>query len=385
MEPTFFKTPGSSHRGSRQQTRRIYQTAAALIVLALMGVALWAVLRVDRDPAGSGGQLLVGQEEALKTAAEKAGGDATGPSNPDGGTPGSSSQPPKLNLTSEELATEGHIPAAPAAADSASEDVKTRLQEKYAQAEAALARKDPLQARALFNEVVDRGLPEAVNAKCVEHLANLADETLLKTPVHIPNDPLSALFQVPPNGALWAIAKTYKVQPDLLKQINNITDARRLQANQTIKVVRGPFNAVVDKSDFTLSVYLDVPGEGDKPPTPVLVRRYKVGLGEYDSTPVGVWRVLKMELDKPWRNPRTNELVPVNDPKYPLGKPGRWIGLEGIAGKALGQTGYGIHGTNERDSIGKQASLGCVRMLDEHVADVWKMLRISDSRVTIRD
>jgi len=203
--------------------------------------------------------------------------------------------------------------------------------------------------------------------------------------VRVAGDSLTSLFKVPPRGTLDRIGKRYKVQAALLQRINGITNPRRLQANQTIKVVHGPFNALVDKSDYILSLYLDVPGEEGKGPTPVLIRRYRVGLGEHSSTPTGVWRVKKMELNRPWRNPRTNELVPVGDPKYPLGKPGRWIGLEGVGGKAVGQLGYGIHGTQDRDSIGKEASLGCVRMFDEGIAELWGLLRIGDSRVTIRD
>jgi hypothetical protein len=86
-----------------------------------------------------------------------------------------------------------------------------------------------------------------------------------------------------------------------------------------------------------------------------------------------------------------------DDPEYPLGKPGRWIGLEGVFGNALGTHGYGIHGTNEPDSIGKQESLGCVRMLNKDVEELWYLMRIADrpanpgdppppfSKVTIRD
>jgi lipoprotein-anchoring transpeptidase ErfK/SrfK len=52
----------------------------------------------------------------------------------------------------------------------------------------------------------------------------------------------------------------------------------------------------------------------------------------------------------------------------PLGT--RWIGL--------GQRGYGIHGTNEPRSIGKNASHGCIRMNKEDVEELFELVRAGD-------
>jgi lipoprotein-anchoring transpeptidase ErfK/SrfK len=45
--------------------------------------------------------------------------------------------------------------------------------------------------------------------------------------------------------------------------------------------------------------------------------------------------------------------------------------------------GYGIHGTIEQDSIGRQASMGCIRMRPDDVALVYEMLS-EHSTVQIR-
>jgi len=55
-----------------------------------------------------------------------------------------------------------------------------------------------------------------------------------------------------------------------------------------------------------------------------------------------------------------------------------------VAGEAVGQQRYGIHGTIDPDSIGKSMSLGCIRMRNENVAELYSMLVAGDSRVTIR-
>lgn len=52
----------------------------------------------------------------------------------------------------------------------------------------------------------------------------------------------------------------------------------------------------------------------------------------------------------------------------PLGT--RWIGL--------GHRGYGIHGTNEPRSIGKNASHGCIRMNKADVEELFELVRAGD-------
>jgi lipoprotein-anchoring transpeptidase ErfK/SrfK len=163
--------------------------------------------------------------------------------------------------------------------------------------------------------------------------------------------------------------------------LNNISDARRLRAGATLKVLKGPFHAVVNKSEFRLDLYLGAPGGPDS----VYVTSFHVGLGKDDSTPVGKWVV---EPEKKIKNPvyyspRGEGIVAADDPKNPLGD--YWIGLAGTDGDAVGKQSYGIHGTIEPDSIGKQASMGCVRMRNEDVARVFECLAEGKSTVVVRN
>ena len=52
----------------------------------------------------------------------------------------------------------------------------------------------------------------------------------------------------------------------------------------------------------------------------------------------------------------------------------RWMALKGTESKTFMYRGYGIHGTIERDSIGTQASNGCVRMLNEQVEELFDIV-----------
>jgi hypothetical protein len=53
----------------------------------------------------------------------------------------------------------------------------------------------------------------------------------------------------------------------------------------------------------------------------------------------------------------------------PLGT--RWIGLS--------TPGYGIHGTNQPESIGRNASHGCIRMRNRDVEDLFERVRAGDA------
>lgn len=192
-----------------------------------------------------------------------------------------------------------------------------------------------------------------------------------------PNDPVAEYYLVQSGDLLSRIAPQYKVPYQFLEQINQI-DARRLQAGKPIKVVKGPFHVRVIKRDYRMDVFLRAP-DG----SPVYVCSYPVGLGEDDSTPIGLWRVTpgRKVINPDWRNPRTGEYFRADDPRNPIGE--YWIALEGIDDRTRGVPGYGIHGTVDPESIGEQASMGCIRLSDQDIQQIFMMLVGSDSTIEI--
>jgi len=71
------------------------------------------------------------------------------------------------------------------------------------------------------------------------------------------------------------------------------------------------------------------------------------------------------------------------DPKNPLGT--RWMALNGTQGDAVGKEGFGIHGTIDPDSMGKEMSHGCIRMVNGNVEKVYDMLTDGKSTVIVTD
>ena len=248
-----------------------------------------------------------------------------------------------------------------------------------AEAQTLTAADKLLQARELLNRAyVGQKLTGADAAKLRQALNNIND-VLIFSPRIVEGDPHVQAHIVQPGEYLSTIAAPTQVPWQLVARINKI-DPNRIRAGARIKLVRGPFHAVVDKSDYRMDLYLGDPTQ----PGSMFVRSFEVGHGEGDSTPVGRFIVKRGgKLENPdWRNPRnSSEYYAADDPKNPIGD--RWIGLRGLDASTEGKQGYGIHGTIEPGSIGRQASMGCVRMRDADVALVFDMLTEEKSTVTI--
>jgi lipoprotein-anchoring transpeptidase ErfK/SrfK len=90
-------------------------------------------------------------------------------------------------------------------------------------------------------------------------------------------------------------------------------------------------------------------------------------------TPVGDFKI-NDRIAQPtwWRG--DGRAIPYGDKENLLGT--HWLSLD--------IRGYGIHGTWEPDTIGKQASAGCVRMLNEEVEELYNLIPLGTT-VTITD
>jgi lipoprotein-anchoring transpeptidase ErfK/SrfK len=197
----------------------------------------------------------------------------------------------------------------------------------------------------------------------------------------VADDPYTGSHVVQSGERPTKIAASCDVTWDFLGRINNIADARRIRAQQTIKTVKGPFHAVVSKSKFTMDIYFGSPGEKGA----MYVRTFKVGLGKHGSTPSGTWMVAPQgKLKNPkWWGTADEPAREADDPLNPLGE--FWIGLAGTDGEAVGKQGFGIHGTIEPETIGQEKSHGCIRLLAADIEKVYEMLVDGKSTIIVKD
>ena len=232
--------------------------------------------------------------------------------------------------------------------------------------------------RALSNALQSGRLTEPEIAQARGVLTDLNDK-LVFSPEIMPGDPYSIEYIVQGGDTLSGIVKKMGVQVDwrFIQRINKIKSASGIRPGQNLKLVTGPFHAEVDKKSYRIDLFL---GEGANQ---VFVRSYRVGLGEYNSTPVGSFKVRRNSklINPTWVNPRTRAFFAADDPSNPIGE--RWIGLEGIEERTADLSGLGIHGTIEPETIGQDASMGCVRMHSDDVAEIYEVLAEGVSTVNI--
>ena len=244
----------------------------------------------------------------------------------------------------------------------------------------------PVAARAALSEaLLSGGLVGQREEKAREELTKLAEKTIFSDR-YFDGDPYVSRYKFLPGEYLVHIERRklgLHVPPKLIERINNIR-APQIRAGQALKMVHGPFHAIVHKGKFIMDIYLHREGLEK-----VFIKRVRVGLGKDGTTPVGSWRV-KLGSKQPnsvWypppNSPHRKALRP-GHPDYPLGRKGYWIGLEGTDEKTRSEEGYGIHGTNDPKTIGKEDSLGCIRLGDKDIELVFSVLYEKWSTVEIR-
>ncbi|RXI47018.1 murein L,D-transpeptidase [Clostridium tetani] len=137
----------------------------------------------------------------------------------------------------------------------------------------------------------------------------------------------------------------------LMNENNNPSDS----VPETLK---HGYSMVINKDKRILTVYLD--GK--------VYKKYPVAAGASPSyTPEGKFTIVSKLINPTWISTRTGQVISGGTPQNPLGK--RWLGLS-IDGGSM----YGIHGNNNPWSIGTNVSLGCIRMFNNDVEELFDLI-----------
>lgn len=391
LESQMARSGGERRYMTSRQKSGMKLPAVIVVLAAIAGVCYW-IISASGGTSGNDGpnnatpsQARAGMGGAnADNRAEESATATTDPADPDEApssrtpardrsTEDTPPPPPPQTRETAAAATDGQTPPA-----DNTQTAPTELR-KIAQARALIDADRFVDARELLNDALKKPLgPEEAHA--VRQLLGQVNAKLIFSPYVDKDDPFSRHYVIKPGEFLGKIAPRHDVPWRFIARINNITDARRIRAGQRLKIIDGPFHAVVDKSDFRLELYLQANGD----PHALFIRSFTVGLGAHDSTPLGKFIVKRgSKLTNPeWTNPRTGQVFHPEDPRNPIGE--RWIGLRGADENTQRMSGYGIHGTIDPDSIGQQASMGCIRMRPDAVALVYDLLKQEKSTVIIK-
>ena len=175
-----------------------------------------------------------------------------------------------------------------------------------------------------------------------------------------PDEKEVELYEIRQGDTLEGIARKFKNLNGVkgaVMLVNNYRENSILRAGRKMRIPRGTWSLLVDKSLFRIyAVYEGAP-----------FKEYAVAIGTDQKTPAGKYVVGTRNPRPAWWPPAELQIkeVPVKygDPRNPLGE--WWVSLDHDL-----YHGIGIHGTNDPGSIGSKASNGCVRMLNEEVGEI---------------
>ena len=171
--------------------------------------------------------------------------------------------------------------------------------------------------------------------------------------------------------AVVILALAGSVQSDALRaetKFNFTTQKRKLAEKydkQTVRYTTSEKKGTIVIDTRRKYLYL-VLGDGQ-------ALRYGIGVGREGYKWKGTERITKKAKWPSWTPPPEMLARQPDLPKYMPGGEDNPLGARALY---LGNTLYRIHGTLEGWSIGRAMSSGCIRMLNEHVIDLYDRVHV---------
>ncbi len=205
------------------------------------------------------------------------------------------------------------------------------------------------EAKSFYERVINEFLRDDFYSSARRHLGDLNIKMIYLTYPSVG----SFNYKVGSGDTLDSVARRFNTTVDLLKESNQLK-SNYLSIGRRLKITPSQFNIYVSKAKNILILkYNDE-----------IIKVYPVATGKNNSTPTGDFKITNKLKNPVWY--RHGRGIPSRHPDNILGT--RWLGLS--------EVGYGIHGTTQPESIGKQATEGCVRMLNKDVEEMYKLLTV---------
>ncbi len=207
---------------------------------------------------------------------------------------------------------------------------------------------DLLSAKDTYRKIMEK-FPGSVNTEKAQASLEAINVRIINSSIPTPD---SISYEVQKGDTLTKIANKFSTTGDVIMKSNNLNNPNVVPLGRKLKVHNEKMSIVVDKSMNILTLK-----SGSN-----IVKTYTVATGINNCTPVGSFKIINKIVDPPWYT--AGGVIPPESSKNILGS--RWLGLS--------VQGYGIHGTTEPQSIGSQATSGCIRMKNDEVEELYALV-----------
>ncbi len=231
-------------------------------------------------------------------------------------------------------------------------DALARERERAAARVAQLVTSDPEEALLAATRAYVATLDAGVRRQEREALHALSQRALFAYDGRRPSR-LVATYTVKSGDSLSRIAAAHGNEFRCLQRFNGL-QSDRIRIGQRLVVPKEKADVLIFKGDFELLVLLGG----------AAVKSFDVATGREGRTPEGRFVIDTKLIEPDWYSP-DGKVYPYGSEENILGT--RWLGFANTPE----HQGFGIHGTKFPESIGTEASMGCIRVRNEDVEQVY--------------
>lgn len=235
-----------------------------------------------------------------------------------------------------------------------------------AQAQDALER-ERARAQAAAAEVIGQDAEAALRLLTRAHLATVDRAARraqrqalldLSDKVHFGATPSSGMttYTIARGDVLSRVADAHRTEYRFIQRLNKLQNDR-VRIGQRLKVPQAPVTVIVFKKDFELTILFNG----------CALRVYDVATGKNDKTPESTFTIGTKMVNPDWYSP-DGKVYKYGSEENILGT--RWLAFENTDE----HQGFGIHGTKFPESIGTEASMGCIRMRNQEVEELYDLV-----------
>ena len=204
-----------------------------------------------------------------------------------------------------------------------------------------------LEAKTRYQTLIQYDLSETDRQTVRKALDNL-NIKILFSPIPT-SDSIS--YTVQRGDSLYEIAKKYNTTVELIQKTNHLS-GDLIRPDLRLKISNAKYSVLVSKSRNELELYANNE----------LIKTYPVATGKGGLTPIGTFTIVTKLENPVWY--KAGAVFPPDSPDNILGT--RWMGFS--------LESYGIHGTTLPETIGTNATEGCVRMYNQDVEELFAVV-----------